>query len=73
MPAPVIVTRTEVIPVIQGAFRDGAHPTRDELLRAAAAAGARPEVAKLLNRLPGVRLAGPGELWNHLPEVPIGD
>lgn len=73
MPAPVTVTRTEVLTVIQAAFRNGAHPTRDDLLRAATGAGARPEVAELILRLPRVRLAGPGELWNHLPEVPIGD
>ena len=72
-PATTPITRLEVIDAVTGAFTDGRCPDRAALLQEAASSGARPDVLSLLEQLPTTALAGPGELWSHFPDVPVGD
>lgn len=70
-PAPE-VTRLEIVDQVESAFAD-APLQRADLLDAAVAAGARPQVAETLRRLPERhRFHHPRELWQHLAEVPVG-
>ncbi|MBK5223308.1 MAG: DUF2795 domain-containing protein [Acidimicrobiia bacterium] len=66
------VTRTEVIDTIAHAF-DAPSATPDDLVAAARGSHARAEVVDLLSRLPGRRYVRPQDMWNDLPDVPIGD
>jgi len=64
------VTRVEIATHLAPLFT-GELVTRDEVLAAAAHAGARAEVVATLERLPDQRFLELRDLWPALPEVPI--
>ncbi|MGH9182450.1 MAG: DUF2795 domain-containing protein [Acidimicrobiales bacterium] len=65
------VTRVEIVDHLEGAF-NGSPLERDDLVDAATAAGARPQVVETLRGLPERhRFHHPRELWQHLGEVPV--
>ncbi len=65
------VTRMELIDHIENAFAAGP-ATRDQLLAAATASHARPEVIAVLQRLPEQPYRGLRDLWPELADVPVG-
>jgi hypothetical protein len=67
------VTRLEVVDAVAKAFADDRYANRYELVAAAQAADARRQVLELLERLPEITFTGPGQMWSHLPDVPIGE
>lgn len=71
-PTDLPVTRLEVLDAVDAAF-DRAPVDTDDLIEAALRAGARPAVLELLRRLPSRQFVRPHELWETLPEVPLGD
>lgn len=64
------VTRIELVDHIETAFTGGA-ATRGQLLDAATASHARPEVIAVLQRLPEQRYRNLRELWPELADVPV--
>lgn len=65
------VTRMELLDHIEPAFAAGA-ATRDQLLAAATASHARPEVIAVLQRLPEQPYRSLRDLWPELSDVPVG-
>ena len=65
-----MVTRIELVDHIDAAFAHGS-ATRDTLLAAATASGARPEVIDTLQRLSDKLYTGARELWYDLPDIPV--
>ncbi len=63
-------TRTEIAEAVGGVF-SGGPVSRAELIDTATAAGARPQVATTLERLPDRRFEELRDLWGLLPGVPI--
>lgn len=64
------VTRIEIAETVRPAFsQHGAD--RSQLLTAAAASRARPEILDLLGQLPDRRYSVLNELWEHLGHVPV--
>jgi Protein of unknown function (DUF2795) len=69
-PEHVPVTRIEVLDFVAEAFDD--LPTgRAELREVAARNGARHALLATLDRLPDAPLSDPGQLWQHLGDVPV--
>lgn len=67
------VTRTELLDVVCQAFYGDPKPNKERLLAAARESGAREAVLRLLDVLPsGRRFHGPRELWEEMPDVPVG-
>jgi hypothetical protein len=66
----VPVSRMEIVDTVDSAFETGG-ADRSEILTAAVATGARPEVIETLERLPDRRFADVRELWQELPELPV--
>lgn len=64
------VTRVEIATHVAQLFT-GVLVTRDDVVAAAAHAGARAEVLATLERLPDRRFSGLRDLWPEIPEVPI--
>jgi hypothetical protein len=64
------VTRMELVDHIEPAFTAGP-TTREELLAAATASQARPEVIAVLQRLPGGAYRSLRDLWPELSDVPV--
>jgi hypothetical protein len=60
----------ELVDHLDTAFAAGA-ATRDQLLAAAAASHARPEVIAVLQRLPEQPYRGLRDLWPELADVPV--
>lgn len=65
------VTRLEIVERVQEAFADGRGADRSEILAAATAAHARPEVIELLGTLPERPYARANHLWEELRHVPL--
>ncbi len=65
------VTRIEIVDKIDSVFVGGS-ADRSEILAAAAAARARPEVIETLRTLPDRRFRKVNELWEELHHVPVG-
>jgi hypothetical protein len=65
------VTRVEIAEYLAPLFERGA-VDRAAMLAAVAAAGARPEVGELLRRLPDRSFTSLRQVWEHLPQVPVG-
>jgi hypothetical protein len=65
------VTRLELVEHIESAFAGGSI-TRSDLIHAATASQARPEVLAVLRDLPDIECRRIQHLWEHLGEVPIG-
>jgi len=65
------VTRVEIVDTIGPAFLNGS-VDRTEILAAATARRARPEVLELLGTLPDRRFGVVNELWEELRHVPVG-
>lgn len=64
------VTRIEIVEKVAPAFASGgAH--RSEILAAATAAHARPEVIELLRKLPDQHYRKVNDLWEELHHVPV--
>ncbi|MCH0540771.1 hypothetical protein I3F58_14570 [Streptomyces sp. MUM 203J] len=63
------VTRTEIAEHLTGVFANGAIGRSDLLI---AAAGARPEVRRVLEGLPDRRYTELRQVWEDLPSIPIG-
>jgi hypothetical protein len=69
---PRVVTRMEIIDALGTAFgRNGA--TRQDILAAATQEKCRGEVLTTLQRIPERTYGHVRDLWDHLPDVPIGD
>ncbi|GAB3488362.1 DUF2795 domain-containing protein [Amycolatopsis cihanbeyliensis] len=66
------VTRNEIIDAVEDAFRDGSATTQ-EILDAAIRYEAPAELQATLQRLPDRTFGHVRDLWDHLPDVPIGD
>ena len=66
-----IITRIEIADYVERAFSTGP-ATREDLLTAARAAGARLAVLDLLTTLPDRSYVELRQLWTDLPETPIG-
>lgn len=64
------VTREEIAAHVHRAFVAGA-TTRDELVVAASASGARGDVLRVLAGLPDRRYSDLRDLWPELPNVPV--
>lgn len=67
----VEVTRVELAEHLIGVFVGGA-AHRDDLVEAAAASGARPEVMAVLRALPERRFKEFRDLWPEMPSLPVG-
>ena len=66
------VTRIEIIDAVEHAFaRSSAN--KQEIITAAIQQNTRPAVLDTLNRLPERSFSHVRDLWNHLPDVPLGD
>jgi hypothetical protein len=65
------VTRIELVDHIESAFAAGP-ASRSDLLAAAAASHARPEVIEVLQRLPDTQFRTVRDLWKELSDVPVG-
>ncbi|MDZ7676038.1 MAG: hypothetical protein U5K30_13350 [Acidimicrobiales bacterium] len=66
------VTRVEILDALDDVF-DGGALSKYDLVDAAIAASARPGVLELLRTLPeDQRLRQRADLWEHLPDVPVG-
>jgi hypothetical protein len=65
-------TRTEVLDLVGDVLAEPP-TTAADLVDEARRRGARPEVVTLLQRLPDRRFHRPHDLWEELPEVPLGD
>ncbi|WP_236238762.1 hypothetical protein [Streptomyces sp. CC228A] len=63
------VTRTEIAEHLAAVFANGALSRSDLLI---AAAGARPEVRRVLEGLPDRRYTELRQVWEDLPTVPVG-
>lgn len=66
-----IVTRVELVDHIETAFTAGP-VTRSELVAAATASHARPEVIEVLGRLSDTPYRTVRDLWGDLPDLPVG-
>jgi hypothetical protein len=67
----VSVTRVEIADHIHNAFDGDRMLTANDLLLSARRSGARPEVLRTLERLPGV-YGDLRDLWPDLPGIPVG-
>jgi hypothetical protein len=65
------VTRIELADHVESAFNLGS-ATRGDLVAAATASQARPEVVALLRGLPDGQFRSLRELWRDLADVPVG-
>lgn len=65
-----IVTRMELVDHIETAFHTGP-ATRNELLAAATASHARPEVIEVLHRLADTPYRTVRDLWSDLADLPV--
>lgn len=65
------VTRREIAAAVRGPLSRGAL-SREQLVAAAAAEGARSDVRELLAQLPDHRYGRLTDLWPALPDVPVG-
>ena len=65
------VTRMELVDHIETAFEAGP-ATRGDLLAAATASHARPEVIEVLHQLPDTPYRSVRDLWPELADVPVG-
>ena len=65
------VTRLELVEHVESAFAGGP-AKRADLIDAAIASRARPEVVGLLRGLPDIEYRRVRDLWEHLSETPIG-
>ncbi|MEO3754411.1 hypothetical protein [Streptomyces sp. B6B3] len=63
------VTRVEIAEHLGPLFE---HGVVDRPAMLAAVAGTRPEVGELLGRLPDRSYTSLRQVWEHLPEVPVG-
>lgn len=66
------VTRTEVAEVLGGSF-GGSAVSKKDLIEEAHRRGLRPQLVRLLERLPERRYRHLRDLWTEAPEVPIGE
>lgn len=66
------VTRVEIVEKVGEAFAAGKGADRSEILAAATAAHARPEVLELLGTLPDRKYGRVNDLWEELHHVPVG-
>ncbi len=66
------VTRIEIIDAVDGAFAESS-ATKQDIIAAAVTSGSRDEVLTLLDRLPARTFGHVRDLWDHLPNVPLGD
>ncbi|HWG62556.1 MAG TPA: DUF2795 domain-containing protein [Streptosporangiaceae bacterium] len=64
------VSRTEIHSNINEAFIAGS-ATRADMLEAARASSARPEVVGLLQQLPERRFNSIRQIWAELPDLPV--
>lgn len=64
------VTRLELLDHVETAFT-AVPATRGDLLQAAVASQARPEVIAVLRRLPDVQFRRAHDLWDELSDIPI--
>lgn len=65
------VTRVEIVEIVGSAFAAGRGAVRSEVLAAAAASQARPQVIELLSSLPDRRFGMVNDLWEELGHVPV--
>lgn len=63
------VTRVEIADHLAPLFEDGAV---DRTAMLSAVADARPELGDLLRRLPDRSFTSLRQVWEHLPQVPVG-
>lgn len=65
------VTRTEVADHVYAAFAPGP-ASRGDVLAAATASRARPQVLSMLQELPERSYGNLRDLWYELPDLPVG-
>lgn len=65
------VTRIEIADAVDAVFSAGP-ATRTDLLAAATAGGARDGLVSVLSRLPDRQYLQLRQLWEDIPDVPIG-
>jgi hypothetical protein len=66
------VTRIEIIDAIEHAF-DGSSARKQELITAAIQQDSRAAVLDILHRLPERSFSHVRDLWDHLPDIPLGE
>jgi hypothetical protein len=67
-----VVTRVEIIDAVGTVFgRSGA--TKQEIIAAASQKEGRDDLLAALQRLPERSFSHVRDLWDHLPDIPIGD
>lgn len=66
------VTRIEIIAAVDTAFADSS-ATKQEIITAAMRHESRDEVLALLDRLPARAFGHVRDLWDYLPDVPLGE
>jgi hypothetical protein len=66
------VTRVEIIDAVDAAFA-GSSATKQDIITEAMRHESRGEVLTLLDRLPVRTFGHVRDLWDHLPDVPLGE
>ncbi len=66
------VTRLEVIDAVEHAFTRSS-ATKQEIITAAVQYGSRATVVTTLQRLPERSFRHVRDLWDHLPDIPLGE
>ncbi len=69
---PQDVTRIEIIDAVDHAFTRSS-ATKQEIITAAVQYGSGADVLTTLKRLPERSFRDVRDLWDHLPDIPIGD
>lgn len=66
------VTRLEILDHVEMAFTGPRPVTREDLLEQAVRSQARPSIIDQLRRLPDERYGDVRDLWEQLPDLPVG-
>ncbi|PXY17045.1 hypothetical protein BA062_37870 [Prauserella flavalba] len=66
------MTRIEIIDAVDTAFADSS-ATKQEIITAAVQHESRDDVLALLDRLPARTFGHVRDLWDYLPDVPLGE
>lgn len=66
------VTRIEILDHVEELFERPGAASKDDVLEQAVRSQARPQVIEELRRLPNERYSDVRDLWEQMPDVPVG-